>query len=583
MSWFTTPWGLLGFLAVPAVVALHLFHRKHQNFPVAGLFLWEDAQFAETAGARRQPLRRTPSFWLEVLAALLAGLWLSGFDPWGNGKTEHLVVVLDDSASMRAMHASEGSPQEKAIRYLSDELQEKGRRIRTTLVRSGLRPTLLAGPGALTPDVLRATEKWAPQAPAHNLKPALAFARELAEGGKILLLTDRPLGHPQEDVRVLSFGRPLANQALAKSMRKSLGHGEDEISITVRNYSDNEAATQLTLRHGEQILAQKDLTQPADARTTIQLSIPSRLGAIQVELKADALGVDNQAVLHPIPDRRVNVFFGLSGETHRQLQLSKAENSFSGIRRVSHAADADLVLAHVPANPPSWSLVLPLEENDLEAYAGPFAFEQRHDLLEGLTLEGVVWTSSKDFPTPGTPLVSAGSTALLTEQRLGAAKIWHLNLLPQRSTLQRSPDWPILFSNLIELCSQGKEGPQSINLVCGETFSYHASESADWALEGPDGTRHFTTVGDLHLSVLAPFGFWKLHRDKSLAAIFSVNFVDPSESDLRDRGSLVQASQKENIAPAEARFAESPVGRWILLFFLLAVLADWWVLGRRRP
>ena len=102
-------------------------------------------------------------------------------------------------------------------------------------------------------------------------------------------------------------------------------------------------------------------------------------------------------------------------------------------------------------------------------------------------------------------------------------------------------------------------------------------------MEGPDGTRHFTTVGDLHLSVLAPFGFWKLHRDKSLAAIFSVNFVDPSESDLRDRGSLVQAPQKENIAPAEARFAESPVGRWILLFFLLAVLADWWVLGRRRP
>jgi len=127
MSWFTQPWGLLGLLAVPAVVLLHLFRRRYQEHAVAALFLWEDAQRAESSGRKRQPLRRTPSFWLEVLAALLAGLLLSGFDPLAGGEAKHLVAVLDDSASMTQRSGSSNlfeKTQDKA-RQLADDLAQR--------------------------------------------------------------------------------------------------------------------------------------------------------------------------------------------------------------------------------------------------------------------------------------------------------------------------------------------------------------------------------------------------------------------------------------------------------------------------
>jgi hypothetical protein len=38
---FATPLGLLALLAIPAIVAIHLFRRRFPVRPVAGLFLWQ--------------------------------------------------------------------------------------------------------------------------------------------------------------------------------------------------------------------------------------------------------------------------------------------------------------------------------------------------------------------------------------------------------------------------------------------------------------------------------------------------------------------------------------------------------------
>ena len=145
---------MLGLLAVPAVVALHLFRRRFQDLPVSALFLWEDAHRSESTGRKRQPLRRTPSFWLEVAAAALAGLLLAGFDPLSGSEAKHLVAVLDDSASMA--HA----PRRQAvIDALEERFAEHGRRTRVTLVRSGVRPRLLCGPGGVAVGCARCARK----------------------------------------------------------------------------------------------------------------------------------------------------------------------------------------------------------------------------------------------------------------------------------------------------------------------------------------------------------------------------------------------------------------------------------------
>ena len=588
MSWFTTPFGLLGLLAVPAVVALHLFRRRHQDHAVSSLFLWEDTETAETAGPRRQPLRRTPSFWLEVMAALLAGLWLGGMDPLGSSKAVHMVVILDDTASMAAKDKpgaslEEKTPHGRALKKLDSLFSKHGRRLRTTLVKSGQRPSVLAGPGALTPDAKQALEAWQPVSPSHSLGPALTLARELAAGGEILVFTDQELSPAADDLRVISVGQAIDNFALAEVRRsRTSNETSDMVQVAVRGYSDQPGSTSVKFVAAEKTILERKIQALKDGeRSLIEFEVPARLGAIEISLVADALEIDNHAVLHPLPDRRVKVLFALDGKAHRELGLAGAEATFGGMRRVSSAADADLIVAHQAASPPAWNLVMPKEEDELEAFAGPFAFERRHPLMSGLTLEGVIWTRSGTFGAPGSPLISAGDRTLLSEQKQAGSTNWFLNLLPGRSTLQRSPDWPIFFTNLLELRRSRLEGPQSVNLVAGEAFVYRADESAHWTLTGNGKEKYFRAQGDLRLESLAPFGFWKLRRDGNFVTSFAVNFVDPVESDLRNRGSLVQSPGPGRAALAESRYAESSFGKILLLLLLMMIAADWWVLGRR--
>jgi hypothetical protein len=49
---FTSPLGLLALLAIPAIVAIHLFRRRFPPRPVAGLFLWQ-AVTTDAAGRRK--------------------------------------------------------------------------------------------------------------------------------------------------------------------------------------------------------------------------------------------------------------------------------------------------------------------------------------------------------------------------------------------------------------------------------------------------------------------------------------------------------------------------------------------------
>ena len=47
---FAAPLGLLALLAIPAIVAIHLFRRRFPVRPVAGLFLWQIGRQTPEAG-----------------------------------------------------------------------------------------------------------------------------------------------------------------------------------------------------------------------------------------------------------------------------------------------------------------------------------------------------------------------------------------------------------------------------------------------------------------------------------------------------------------------------------------------------
>ena len=107
---FTSPLGLLALLAIPAIVAIHLFRRRFPPRPVAGLFLWQAVQQTPQGGGRISKLPVTASLILECLAALALALILSGARLNPASVNEHLIFLLDDSASMAAVNAQEPEP-----------------------------------------------------------------------------------------------------------------------------------------------------------------------------------------------------------------------------------------------------------------------------------------------------------------------------------------------------------------------------------------------------------------------------------------------------------------------------------------
>jgi Ca-activated chloride channel homolog len=585
MSWFTNPLGLLAFAGIPAVLALHLYRQRHLQVPVSSLFLWLSPEARESSGRTRQPLRRTPSFWMELFAALLIALFISGFDPLSNNDAKHLIVVLDDSASMSA-----DTVKTELNKRFEEELDEQGRRTRVTLIRSGVRPSLLCGPGALIPEAREAMQTWQPTSPGHDPRPAISLARELALGGEIWFMTDHALATEStlgDEVRVLGFGTQAANMALIEARRTKA----DIVHCTARLY-DAAALTNATPQSnklqifvGEELMLEREFEAAPNKDVHFEFPLPEGTPAVRLQLQPDAVAVDNSATLYPNPDRTVYLGYQLDDGLQEALRLQDFADALPEVKITQQLEAAHLVFAHDAAPTPAWSVVVPHPADasaDAEAFIHGFLPEKRHSLLRGLTFEGILWSRAKAFAPKGLPLLSVGDLALISETAVGNAVIYMVNLLPLRSTLVQSPDWPILVSNLVEMRRAALQGPQEVNLVAGQAFEFRHQGRAQFELQGVGAKKSLKTDGNLRLDDLAPHPAYVLSLQEKPLVRFAVNFIDPAESDLGAADTFEQPPLLGETVLAQQGYAESPMGRILLLLFVGLLIANWLYLGKRR-
>ena len=188
----------------------------------------------------------------------------------------------------------------------------------------------------------------------------------------------------------------------------------------------------------------------------------------------------------------------------------------------------------------------------------------------------MVWTAGSTAP-PGVPLVAAGDAALMTEQiEADGRRLWTLDLEPRSSSLHRSPDWPILLTNLVEVRRRELPGPVHTQLVLGEPFMLRARTAGRYTLRGPGVERDLESPGDVVVGDLRQPGTYELKRAEGPSWAFAVNFVDPRESDLRN------AQEEEQIAERELGKIAAALEPWQILLLSLALAAvflDWAVLA----
>ncbi|MCK6448474.1 MAG: BatA and WFA domain-containing protein [Planctomycetes bacterium] len=620
---FAQPLGLLALFALPAIVALHLYRRRFEPRRVSALFLWQAVDRTPVAGRVRQPLRATASLAAELLAAALLAFALAGPRP-GSTRSEHLVVVLDGSASMAA-RAGDATARVKAVREIERRLDALGADGRVSLVVSGPRPSVLVGPAAYVREAREALARYEPRATTHELTSAVALGLELSSKQRVVVLTDRfePAEFPRE-VECVAVGAPESNFAFAHAVRTrerapaaqsgsgSVGgpaRGDDSsggagaprsverVFLTVVHRGGATGKTTLALFAGDQRLAEREIELAPGAKASFGFELPAGAPLVEARLGGDALELDDVARLAPVPPRVLTLASDLDPVTLARLFLSDPRGEPGNVDRwlelvPESRAAAELDAAHLalvaePKGGAATSLVvLDRPTGDPHDWIGPFLIEKRHRAFEGVSLDGVVWSARDGEPLPGAPLVSAGNLPLLTEERLGSRTLWRLRLDPARATLARSADWPILLANLAEVRRAELPGLSRVNVGLGESVVYRAgaelqaarARALDYELRAPDGTpRSIPARAEFVLDELDRVGVWELALGETVLGRIAVTFVDPRESDLSTRS----AGRR----PAEAHADEPEVDfAWpeavLVALALGLVLLDFFVLAR---
>lgn len=616
--YFANPWGLTALAAIPVIMVIHLYHRRFPPLVVAGLHLWSAETRKTNPGRRREKLPVTASLLLELLAALLLALVLAEPHFSGMNQAVHLVAVLDGSASMSARPPeTDGiSFRDAAVAELEQRANRLPRGSVVTLILSGRRPVMLAGPAIPWADAKPKLAGWQPRQPRHSFEPAWDLGLQLVEhSGRLLFLTDQlPPESPSrtrtasdrestdraivpERMEWVSVGRRLDNLAIsAARWTFDAETGRGKIFIRVQSHARQPTNFDLVGRSGEKSVFRRSATLAERGASSFEADVPGGLEQLAVELAAadDGLALDNRVELIEPQARIVTAALALtSGDAARSVR--RVLEAIPEVQFGEPAA-AHLVFAAAGALPESnprrwWAGFGPIstEQAALDAakdLAGLYLIDKREPLVEGVLLNGVVWGGAQPVPSSVTPLVSSGNLPLVARLN-GTRTVGYLfNIDLARSNLPESPDWPIILTNLIELRRENLPGLARWNYRLGEEvrFRLFEGEGAASAATHPLALIHdgkSKPIGRTSLVELPPLeetGVYELQDAENRIGRFAVNFFDSEESDLRHL-SPGRREAKTNATAASTALDNSY--SWAILCLLLvivaALFADWFV------
>jgi len=561
---FGFPLGFLALAAFAPLIAAYFLRRRQKPRQVSALFLWRSPSQRAQAGPRLERFSREASLALELLAIGVAALFLADLRCGKDVPQKHLVVVVDGGLSLSAKGVAD------QVRAAVAKLAKDEGASALTLIESGVKPSVLAGPQLNTARALALLEAWRPSQPSHDVSAALLMARELSSvrGGRIWFFTDGPLPEglvlPPE-VRVQSVATAAENVAFLTAQRHDSG-GVAAVTVRVANFTKSRRKIPVTFSAAPSEQVQ---TVELDPGTSAVVRVGLKTAAtIRVSVPDDALSEDSaiELLAAPTPPLSVGALEGVdSGALKRFFAIAPGL-----VTTPPHAllfgppgSKAQVTLGATPG---------------LKSFVGPFFTQKGDPLLDDVELAGVVWTAGTN--PPGRPLVTAGEAVLIAEEEDGTL---HLNLDLPRSNIQRTTAWPVLLGNLVQRARLRAPGLPRRHLMLGEDVPVVTEGGAKWSLKGPDGRdRPVLGAGPVLLPALPTPGRWALLKDGKELDALVVLPLDPRESDLRTRGPFLHEATAD--AGTLTTGLSRPRPLWPIALLLLLLLADFWLTAREgRP
>ncbi len=230
---------------------LYLLKLRERLVPVSAHFLWDRVIKAGQRSLLARILRRVFSFLLQLL--ILGAVIITLGDPRAIATTEHpdrLVLLLDDSASMRTRDVPRGSKLvtrwesavEKARKLILNKRDNDEVMLVTFSSRAGSRSTWERDAASL----LSSLEKLTPTDMPGELSTGLAYAQEVlsaGQPGKVVLFTDAA-GPPENDI----YWGPVPEDCELENKLDITGMDLHQVPLGIEPRGANLAITQLAAR-----------------------------------------------------------------------------------------------------------------------------------------------------------------------------------------------------------------------------------------------------------------------------------------------------------------------------------------------
>ncbi len=569
IPFLTYPLALLALATVPALAAIYILRNRFRRKQVSSLLLWRFQVQSKAGGAKVHRLQLPLIFFLELLTLLLLVIAATG-PHWQLPQSQRpLIVVLDDSFSMRA--TKDGiSAQTRAHEFLQKLFRQQPPP-NTRLVLAGTEPRSLGSAVKNWREVDALLPQWKCWSPGAAIDSAITLATELGkQQANILVLTDhKPADEKISNPRLEwhAFGSPQDNFAIVNASRTVFGE-QDRCLLEVANFSSGSRSTKLLVQTGSNAPQSSLITLGAHENQRLVFNIASSAPSLHAVLEKDSLAEDNEVQLLPPIRKHVRVQVALTNENSSTL-VSRTLDA-TGLR-AAISDNPELVIHETDAvtSSNSWSLRWS-GEGATNAYTGPFILDNSHPLAAGVALEGIVWAAASATNSPGdVPVILAGNVPLLTvREDVSGRRHLTLNFNPALSTLQNTPDLPIIFWNILQWRIAEMPGLKESNARLGAEVTLKTTDEAV-TITQPDGEKKFfpKTGGELALETPVP-GIYSVAMG-AVTNQFSVNAIAADESDL----SANLTSQWGKWSEDTQRRLEEASAIWIFGLLAAALLA----------
>ncbi|WP_309381163.1 BatA domain-containing protein [Cerasicoccus frondis] len=482
-------WGLLGLLAIPAIIAIHCFQHKARPILTSTLFLMPKPKSESRSGRRWEFWRHSWAFWMQILAALLITLLLTQPRLIKDESTAKVAIVLDASASMSAFQTEAAQAVERAIR---DTQRLAGST--TWLIRDSHPTSQRLYHGTDSYSAMQSLTDYRPNRSAHEVEPALRAAQSgVGREGRVIYITDAPQPSLGALAEVITVGAPLPNVGFT-GVRADTKDGQLIWQAMIRNYSDapQKRTWWIATENGQQTEPQA-ITIPAQGVRQVGGTFPTDQTAITLQLQADAFTLDDRA---PIVSPQIRpVAAKLFGDQGFSTWIRQVIDRMPGLRYGNVAGQTDVGVYSLESPdrlgtlPEPYAIAFAKLPAEGASLAAPQSFVEQHSLVEGLTFNGLVMQRGENLPLPPSDqaevLVWSGAEPLIYLQPTTQGRALVFRFDPEQSNLDRLPAYVILINRYIASAREQRRTPWRENFETHQPLPLPGGE-ASFAMQSED-------------------------------------------------------------------------------------------------